>query len=59
MLSLAFLNLKTSLNLNIYLLQILVTFGKIGRRNMPILRSLGFHIAKNRGFLDIKQVIEP
>ena len=32
-----------------------MAFGKIGRRNMPILRSLGFHIAKNRGFLDIKQ----
>lgn len=37
---------------------ILVAFGKIGRRNMPILRSLGFHIAKNRGFLDIKQIAD-
>jgi len=37
---------------------ILVTFGKIGRRNMPILRSIGFHIAKNRGFLDIKQIAD-
>jgi len=40
------------------LVSIFTTFGRIGRRSMPVLRSLGFHIAKNRAYLNIKQIAD-
>jgi hypothetical protein len=40
------------------LVNILVSLGKTGRRSMPMLRSLGFHLAKKRSFLDIKQIAD-
>jgi len=39
------------------LVEILSTYAKSTRgRNIPVLRSLGFHISKNRSFLDIKDI---
>ncbi|XP_023328867.1 protein TBRG4 [Eurytemora carolleeae] len=40
------------------IVNILTSLGKTGRRNMPVLRSLGFHLAKKRSFLDIKQIAD-
>jgi len=38
------------------LVNILSCYAKLGRRNIPVLRSVGFHIAKNRAFLDLKEI---
>jgi len=39
------------------LVEILSTYAKSTRgRNIPVLRSLGFHISKNRTFLNIKEI---